>query len=315
MEPDNRPDDGPDQYQQAWQKHSTQTRITIDTELLQKEVQRSQRAFRTTIFHRDFREVVVALMLLPYWFYMGITKSLPWTWWLVVPALVWIAGFMLVYRMRHKQEPSKTEDSLRDCVQRSLTEQEDQIWLLDNIFWWYLLTPMIPILAFFAQVSWSLRSQGWLEALGFFVGLVFVLAMVYGFVYWLNKRCVRVSLEPRRQELLTLLASLGDESTVEYIAMRQAKSEESSRTLRRWMIVVAIVSCLVIFPLIVLDVELPVSKYDGPPRSSGPAGDSLAKLITDQRKDKKFVGLTPSTISSQTHPFTKNGNRSRSNNC
>ena len=51
----------PDKYQQAWQAHSSQTRVTVDADLLLKEVQRSQRNFRAMIFWRDFREVGVAL--------------------------------------------------------------------------------------------------------------------------------------------------------------------------------------------------------------------------------------------------------------
>ena len=40
----------PDKYQQAWQAHSSQTRVTVDADLLLKEVQRDQREFRATIF-------------------------------------------------------------------------------------------------------------------------------------------------------------------------------------------------------------------------------------------------------------------------
>jgi hypothetical protein len=60
--------------------------------------------------------------------------------------------------------------------------------------------------------------QGWLETLalaGLFVLLVVVLFVAYGFVYSLNQSGVRSQLEPRRQELLTLLAALRDESTSE----------------------------------------------------------------------------------------------------
>ncbi|MCH7686758.1 MAG: hypothetical protein IH899_08770, partial [Planctomycetes bacterium] len=83
----------PDSYQQAWKADAAQTRVTVDVDLLLKEVQRSQRNFRATIFCRDFREVAVALLMLPLWFYMGITMSVPWTWYLTVTVLVWIAGF------------------------------------------------------------------------------------------------------------------------------------------------------------------------------------------------------------------------------
>ena len=43
------------------------------------------------------------------------------------------------------------------------------------------------------------------------------LLVLYGFVYWLNQRAVRRTLVPRREELLTLRASLGDETASEHV--------------------------------------------------------------------------------------------------
>jgi CubicO group peptidase (beta-lactamase class C family) len=204
----------PDKYQQAWQKHSTQTRVTVDADLLLKEVQSSQRSFRAMIYWRDFREVGIAILMVPLWFYLGITASLPWTWWLTVPAIVWVAGFILVDRIRHKQKQSDVGEPLLKSAKESLNQVEHQIWLLRNVVWWYLLPFTIPILAFFAHVSW-LKSKDWLECiLSFGIPSVFVLAL-YAFVYWLNQYAVRTQLEPRRQELLALLTSLGDETASE----------------------------------------------------------------------------------------------------
>ena len=81
----------PDKYQQAWQAHSSQTRVTVDADLLLKEVQRNQRDFRATIFRRDFVEVGVGLLMLPLWIYHGRHDCrLPWTWYLTVPAIIWV---------------------------------------------------------------------------------------------------------------------------------------------------------------------------------------------------------------------------------
>lgn len=207
----------PDNLQQAWQSQTSLTRITIDADLLLKEVQRSQRRFRAMIFWRDFREVGVALLMIPLWFYLGAAMSLPWTWYLTVPAMVWGAGFILVDRMRHQQQPSEPGEPLLQSVQVSLTQVVHQIWLLRNIFWWYLLPFTISILAFFAHVAWlsAIESNNWLAALGFATFLsVFLLALYY-WIYRLNQRAVRTHLEPRRQELLALLASLRDETTSE----------------------------------------------------------------------------------------------------
>src|SRR5262245_48251523 len=128
----------PDKYQQAWQAHTSQTRVTVDADSLQQVVQRNQRIFRAAILFRDSVEVGVGLLLLSFWIFLGLVNSLPWTWWLGVPAIVWVTGFFLVDRRRHPQTPSDPGEPLLGCVKTSLTQVEHQIWLLRNIFWWYL---------------------------------------------------------------------------------------------------------------------------------------------------------------------------------
>lgn len=203
----------PDEFQQAWQAQASRTRVTIDADLLRQEVQRDQQDFRAKIFYRDLGEVGVALMLIPIWITLGVMTESTWSWYLTVPVLVWMAGFMLVYRRRHQQAPSEPDEPLLTCVQRSITEVDDQIWLLRNVFWWYLLPPSVSILIFFAHTSWLARSGGELYALIFFLLLAGSLLAIYSWVYSLNQRAVRLQLEPRRQELLTLLTSLEDETT------------------------------------------------------------------------------------------------------
>jgi hypothetical protein len=220
-----------DKYQLAWQAHFSHTRVTIDPDLLLKVVQRNQRDFRATILRRDVIEVGVGLLLLPYWFYAGITQSLPWTWWLSVPAIVFVVGFFLVDRMRHPETSSDPGEPLLSCVKNSLTQVEHQIWLLCNVFWWYLLPPTISILAFFAHVTW-LRSEDWLHVLGHAGVFVFLFA-ICSYIYYVNQYAVRKQLEPRRQELLTLLTSLGDETTSgEYVVMKSADGVKTSGILR-----------------------------------------------------------------------------------
>ena len=59
-------------------------------------------------------------------------------------------------------------------MESSLAQVEHQIWLLRNVFWWYLLPLALATLAFFGQVAWQVRSGGWLMAL--VVGLVVIAA-------------------------------------------------------------------------------------------------------------------------------------------
>ncbi len=284
----------PDDFQQAWQTQSSQTRVTIDADLLLQAVQRNQRGFRATIDRRDFTEIGVSLLLLPVWIYMGIATASPWTWYLVVPALIWIAGFILIFRMRHKQDPIKPDEPLIRCVEQSLTEVEDQIWLLRNVFWWYLLPPAIPMLAFIAHLSW-LKSRNSLDALSDVNVFVFVFFLaVFYFLYFINQRAVRVELEPRRRELLSLLGSLKDETTGEPVPAIRAKDNECSGNLGRGLIIA--VSGFVTLAVIGLASGVFDSSYDGPPQNFGSEGESLASLIANLRKERNLVSLAAMVI-------------------
>lgn len=306
----------PDKYQQAWQAHSAQTHVTVDAELLLKEVRRNQRDFRAMISCRDYREVVVALLLIPVWFYLGARNSSPWTWYLEVPALIWVIGFFLVDRMRHKPKPSDPRDPLLTSVKESLTQVEHQIWLLRNVVWWYLLPMLIPMLAFVAQTcaeGFWLTARDWWDALGIASVSAFVLVVfvtTFCFIDYINQRAVRVQLEPRRQELLALLATIGDESTEEHATASSARSVERSRMLRRWLIVAVL--CLVAYVVMVLVLASGLfdSSYDGPSKVDGPAGASLGRLITDLRKEKSLVGLAAMvTVDGQVEAAAAQGER------
>jgi CubicO group peptidase (beta-lactamase class C family) len=303
----------PDKYQQAWQAHSSQTRVTIDADVLLNAVQRNQRDLRAAIFWGEINAIGIALLLLPVWIYLGVTTGSPWTWYLMVPVLVWEIGFTLAYRMRHSDRPTEPGEPLLSCTTESLALVEQQIWLYGNFFWWNLLPTSIALLAFFAQVSWQAYeavAKGWLEfvrlAGSFIFYFIFVFAFFY-FVHYIIRRTVRTQYEPRRQELLALQTSLTDQTTYEVSgefpilmgAKRVACSPRRMRAASLWfwaIMLPGIAGILIAFRLTApirdqLVGAISNSNYDGPSRSSGPAGNLLARLITDERKEKKLVSL------------------------
>lgn len=197
----------PDELQHAWQSPAAQPRITINAELLQREVVRNKKSFATAILWRDVREIGVSFVMIPAWIYLGIMAQLPWTWYLMLPALVWVPGFMLWDRQRQRRQSLLPEESLRHQVESSLAAVEHQIWLLKNIFWWYIFPFVPPMAAFLLQMAWTMREGGW-AALAIVVLMALSSAAITLYVYSLNQRAVLKSLEPRRQELLTLHCSL-----------------------------------------------------------------------------------------------------------
>ena len=194
-----------DELKKAWRKQTPRTSLTIDPDVLLKEIQRNQKAFTAMRFWRDVREAGLALLMVPFWFYLGAAYSLPWTWYLVVPGLVWVAGFLLVDRMLHSRRPPG--EPLTQCAGSSLTQVEHQIWLLRHVLWWYLSPIALPMMLFFGHVGWLARDVGWL-IIPVMALLVAVASGILAAVYWLNQRAVRRELEPRRQELVTLIQSL-----------------------------------------------------------------------------------------------------------
>ena len=198
-----------DEIRRAWQAQAGQARLVIDADRLLAELRRNRRWLAATVFWRDVREVGVSLLLVPVWIFLGTSQDLPWTWYLAVPALLWVAGFMIVDRWRHGPRPAGRGETLTACVEASLRQVEHQIWLLRNVFWWYLLPLAVPIVVFFGQVTWEGRAGGWLAVVNFTVATAVVAALFAG-VYWLNQVAVRATLAPRRRELQELIASLRD---------------------------------------------------------------------------------------------------------
>lgn len=202
----------PDNFKTAWQSQSSQTRLTIDAELLLKEVRRNQQYFTAIIFWRDVREVGLSLLMIPLWLYLGLKLSLPWAWYFTVAALLWTAGFMLAHRVRYRSRQPQPGEPLRERVKSSLAQVDHQIWLLRNVLWWGLMPYAVAFLAFFGQIAWLERAGGWWTVLVFAL-LVLPCTLLLGALYSVNQSAVRTDLVPRRQELETLLANLTDEKS------------------------------------------------------------------------------------------------------
>ncbi len=71
--------------------------------------------------------------------------------------------------------------------------------------------------------------------------------------------------------------------------MRRSNRTQNPRKFSRMSVVAMMCGMAILF--VVLPGRTFESSDDGTPRSSGPKGDSLASLVTDLRKQKKFVGL------------------------
>lgn len=200
------------------QAHVPQTRVTTSVASLLDEGLRFQRQLRFEALWSDSLEIVFSVVMLIVWFYLGFKISTPWTWYLTVLVLGWDIVFTVAYRMHHRVTLGQPDEPLLHCVRSSLTQVEDNIWLQRNIFWLKLLPFLISLCAFFVQVECLKRPQSLSEVLGsvgLLAGEMSVVAIVVLSGYFLAQYTVRSVLEPQRQQLLTLLTSLKDDTTSE----------------------------------------------------------------------------------------------------
>ena len=192
--------------QKAWQSQDAGAKVTINADVLLKEMRRNQKSFRAGIFWRDVREVGVAAFMT--WLFLHwAMRDREWSLYLLAFACAGVGGFMLGDRwLQRKRKPARY-DTIRSCAESSLVQVNHQIWLLKHVFWWYLLPIQVGLAALIGSVCWQTRFAG----LAVIVGLT-AYAMVCGLACWgvyhLNQLAVRKYLEPRRQELETLLSSL-----------------------------------------------------------------------------------------------------------
>ncbi len=158
------------------------------------------------MFYRDVVEVVAAVLVTGAFGYGAILLS-EWSLYLCALGGLFVGIFFIVDRwIQHRRRPV-SDYSLQSCIQASLVQVNHQIWLLRNIFWWYLLPLSIGIVVFLGSLGWKMRDGG--------LGVLLILAAValgcswaYWGVYRLNQQAVKKTFEPRREELESLLASL-----------------------------------------------------------------------------------------------------------
>jgi hypothetical protein len=200
-----------------WQKDAAASKLTIDSDMLIREVKRNKEAFESTIFWRDFREVAVSIFMAGVFLYEAFaSKDNIWVAGsLVVLAIacLFVAAFFIVDRRLQRKNEIRHTDPLLACIESSLAQVTHQIWLLKNVFWWYLL-PFIAGISLYVLIdSWQafkVLPAKYVLA-GCLLGMLFV-TLVFGGVYWLNQYTVRKNLIPRKDELKGMLKNITNDT-------------------------------------------------------------------------------------------------------
>jgi phosphoglycerol transferase MdoB-like AlkP superfamily enzyme len=191
--------------QKTWQSQDASAKVTINADVLLKEVRRNQQQFQAMIFWRDVREVGVAFLLTLFFLHQGMRHH-DWTNYLLALAGFGVGTFMVVDRLLQRRKQPVANDSLKSCIESSLLQVNHQVWLLKNVFWWYLLPFAAAAGISIGHSALHARNPGFAAMIAGVVAL-FVTLLYWG-IYRLNQFVVKKNLGPRRQELETLLTGL-----------------------------------------------------------------------------------------------------------
>lgn len=204
--------------QDAWQNQEDAEKITIPIEALLGEVRRNKVTFERAIFRRDILEIGTAFVLTGVFsFYAQISGDFMdhkiWTWYIMAAAVLFVGMFFLCDRIYQRRKQAVHTQSLRGYITASLAQVNHQIWLLQNILWWYILPPSLGALfpVMHMGIVGSPHFKGPLMQLLFWACILItpaLLLVVDYLVYHLNVGAVSKELLPRKAELENLLASL-----------------------------------------------------------------------------------------------------------
>jgi hypothetical protein len=174
---------------------------TLDDRDILAIVQSDARRLDRIIRFRDWRElvagVVVAVLILP--------AAIRGPWLTRLGACVILAGLLLIaYRLWHARRVGSAADPtlpVAEALRTELRRVDAQIALLGSVAWWYV-APLIGG-AILMVAGRSASRAPW------FLMVYAAAAVLMGWgIIALNSRAVRRVLEPKRRELIDLLAQL-----------------------------------------------------------------------------------------------------------
>ncbi len=200
-----------DELKEDWQSQPSGLKLTIDSDLILREVKRNREYFQASFILRDIGTAGIAVPMALFFLHLGLKNDV-WPFFLLALLSLYMAVAMIIDRILQKRKRPKCTESLMGWVKSSLAEVDHQITVMKNVFWWYLLPANIAFAIFFGYLAWGTTR----EIIG--TELVIILAILFGcfafciFVsiagYYLHRYVVWRELNPRKQELEQLLGSL-----------------------------------------------------------------------------------------------------------
>ena len=197
------------ELRETWQSQDGNETIPINVSTISKLIRREERYWNFILLRRDIGEILAGLLASLAFLYGAVFKDIFWLFPMVLASL-FVCGFFIVDRARQRKRQPSQDQPLVEFIEKSIAQNDHQIWLLRNIMWWYLLPLGISMLIFLGSCLFSLLQDGlatsidyW--ALAFIIAIASAAIMFFWWIYSLNQRAVKRELLPRKKALKDLL--------------------------------------------------------------------------------------------------------------
>ena len=217
------PDSQWDDLQMMWQAEAQRTKVQLSLDELAEATGRRAEELRRIVRWRDYREIVISMVMIPVWIWIGVAQNQPWTWYLTLIAIVWGAGYQYFTRQHQLRLAAQVpaDASYLQTLKEHRRQVQHQIDHLGSVLWWYLLPYGVTISIYFIHVGLKIHDTA--GALILHVGfLITVVVVFYYYLYRLNHSTANNKLKPQRDALDQVIAGLeSDNQTVDQTASQQ----------------------------------------------------------------------------------------------
>ncbi len=195
-----------EEYENLWHSEA-HGKVHTDRELLEKIILERIHDYDRNILRRNLREIIAGFLMIPAFIVIGVFTRQPWSWYLIITAIVWLIGFILVDRHQQNRRRGGPADSFSARVEQSIVDLRHDIWLLKRVVYWYLLPFYVTICGYFIHLA----ILGDKESLLFSLLLLVFVTALYTWVWYINQQAVKKDRLPRLKELIEIQRSLHSE--------------------------------------------------------------------------------------------------------